>query len=256
MAASKIKKKNRLFLLFIVVFLLGLVINFPARLAWSLAKDYAPLPKDWQIEQINGSLWQGDALVRHRFDATDLELQIRWEFGPSVYLSQGLPLKLNLYHPGTDLVLLAGLDGLSGVKTELQGQVHPLLLNPFLKQNQAWIEGLIAFRNVRIAYGFDKTVTATGAMSWQGGGTYFLGNKKPMLIPYPPLALRFSTEKAGASAHLTTQDNDAPLAEFGLANNGWFSAKVFGLLKQVVPKLPMPRRAATEALVKYKEKVW
>lgn len=256
MAITQAKKSRRLFLLFALVLFIGLLVHFPARLAWSLINQQIKMPKGWQVEQLNGSIWQGQALISHRLKTAPLEFSLNWHIGPSVFLQQGLPALINIKHPGTDINVLLGPDGFSGVKSQVQGQLHPLLLNPFLKQNKAWIEGQIHFRNIQLGYQFDKTVSAQGAITWQGGDTYFLGKKQPMLIPYPALALRLDSSQEGAVARLTTQDNDQTLADISLQNSGWFSVQILGRLKQVVPKLPVPRRAADQSLFKYKEKIW
>lgn len=256
MAASKAKKNRRLFLLFALVLFVGLLVHFPARLAWPLINQQIEMPKGWQVEQLNGSIWQGEALISHKLKQAPLEFSLSWHIGPSVFLQQGLPALINIKHPGTDVDVLLGPDGFSGVQSHVQGQLHPLLLNPFLKQNNAWIEGQIGFRNVQLGYQFDKSVSAQGAITWQGGNTYFLGKKQPMLIPYPALALRLGSSEEGAVAKLTTQDSDQTLADISLKNTGWFSVQVLGSLKQVVPKLPVPRRPADQSLFKYKEKIW
>ena len=257
MAMTQAKTKRRLFLLFALVLFIGLLVHFPARLAWPLINEQIKMPKAWQIEQLNGSVWQGEALVSHRLmPEAPLEFKLSWHISPLLYWRQGLPALVAVKHPGTDLKLLAGPDGFSGIQAKVQGTLHPLLLNPFLKENKAWIEGQIDFRNVHLTYQFDNKVFAQGAITWQGGDTYFLGKRDPILIPYPSLALRLNSSEKGAVGYLTTQQNNQALAEVALQNDGWLSAKVYGRLKQSVPGLPVPRRSADETLFKYQEKVW
>ena len=92
MAMTQAKTKRRLFLLFALVLFIGLLVYFPARLAWPLINEQIEMPKAWQIEQLNGSIWQGEALVSHRLTSkAPLEFKLSWHISPLLYWQQGLP---------------------------------------------------------------------------------------------------------------------------------------------------------------------
>ncbi|MBB1485863.1 hypothetical protein [Oceanospirillum sediminis] len=250
------KVRQQLVRIFLLIFMLGLLINLPVRAVWPYLEKQLSLPESLNISLLNGSVWQGDALIRYQYDNLQPEFRVWWQFSLIQWFRTGYPVQLTLKHPGTSLVARISPEGSESIRLRLEGILHPLLLNPFLKKHNAWIEGDIAFRNVSLILGQRAVKDTSGAITWQGGETWFLGNNKPVKIPYPPLALRFNSDPQASRADLTTQDSDDALAIIELNNDGWLSASILGRLKKSVPALPVPRRADDDALFRYKEKIW
>lgn len=243
-----------------LAFMFGLLANFPASAVWNYVEPQVRLPEQIQVDVVTGSVWQGQALVSVLNQGQHLQLKGQWWFGLSSLFNSGELLSFRLKHPGTELNLVAspGLD-FTSVSGRLSGHLNPLLLNPFLKQNNAWISGEASVNDLSFRLGNGRPQFVSGAVIWQGGDTYFLppGGQTPQLIRYPQLAIKTLTEDSGAiKAKVTTLGGEEPLVEVALMRDGWLSAQVFGRLKQAVPDLPVPRKPADQSLVKYKEKVF
>ena len=250
------KIRQQLVRIFLLIFMFGLLINLPVRAVWPYLEKQLPLPQSLNVSWLNGTFWKGDALIRYQHDDLQPEFRVLWQLSLIQWFHTGYPVQLTLKHPGTSLVARVVPDSSETIRLRLEGTLHPLLLNPFLKKHNAWIEGEIALRNVSLTLGQKVVTNTSGAITWQGGETWFLGGNKPVKIPYPPLALRLNSDQQASRADLTTQDSDAALAVIELKNDGWLSARVLGRLKKSVPALPVPRRADDDALFRYKEKIW
>lgn len=271
MSAATGRTRNRLILFFLFVFLIGLVVNLPARLVLPLLSDQNEWPSDVSVQGLNGTLWQGDTLLAFGLnqnrdvklelqagskDGLSVELRVGWSFSLVQWIQSGYPLIVTIRHPGSDVTAMLRPSGYGVYQAKLDGHLHALLLNPVLAGNNAWIEHGFSLRHVTAEFDHQKLLSMKGAVSWEGGDTYFLSRRKPVLIPYPPLVLRISDQEQGIYASLTTQDSAQPLAVIELNQNGWLSAKALGRLKRVVPALPVPARADDEKLFSYKEKLW
>lgn len=243
-----------------LAFVTGLLANFPASVVWNYIEPELQLPRQVSVEAVSGSIWRGETVFSVLNQGQRLQLKGKWGLGLSSFLDSGELLSFTLIHPGTELKLSASPSlSFTSVTGQLSGYLHPLLINPFLKQNKAWISGNTSINNLSFRLINGRPDFVRGAVIWQGGNTYFipLGGKSSQLIQYPQLAIKLSTETDGTvKARVTTLSEDAPLIEANLNKDGWLSAQVFGRLKQAVPDLPVPRKPVDQALVKYKEKVF
>ncbi len=243
-----------------IAFVLGLLANFPASVVWKYAQSYVSLPKQISVDAVGGSVWQGEALLSVADQGRNLQLKGVWMLGMSALLETGELFTLTLIHPGTALTVSAspGWD-FASLSGQLSGHLHPLLLNPFLRQNNAWISGKASINALTFLVRNGRPESVQGSVIWQGGDTYFLppAGQSPKLIRYPQLAIKAVTESEGAIlAKVTALGDEKPLIEASLKSDGWLSVAVLGRIKQAVPDLPVPRKAADQALVKYKEKVF
>ncbi|OPX55040.1 hypothetical protein SAMN02745127_02928 [Oceanospirillum multiglobuliferum] len=279
--------RKRYFYLFVATLCFGLLLQVPARYLADQLGILRFLPAHIKIEQLQGTLWQGQGILRYEHssrpntgDATTLELKLGWQFGLLPWLSESAPLVVTLNHIGSAIEAKLNLSGIDRFGLMLSGHIHPLLLNPFLKDNQSWISGRgqihhlsLALKGVslfdlpkalddlsrhrlNLSQWPDAEINLQGAITWEGGDTYFLAGQNPIKIIYPPLALRFSQENKSLNARLTPQDNDLSLAMISLAQTGWLNVQVDGQLKRIVPTLPMNYVAQGQSLFKYKEKVF
>ena len=249
-----------------LAFILGLLANFPASLVWDYAAPHLNLPRQLSVSTVGGSVWQGEAVLAVADRGRELQFKTHWQLGLSALWQHGEWAALSLRHPGSQLDLVASPGwSFSSVSGQLSGQVHPLLLNPFLKQNKAWISGVASINDLAFSYADGRPQSLSGAVIWQGGDTYFLppGAGSPQLIRYPQLAIRATTtvsakEKSSDEIRVvvTQLGQEGVLVEAALKPDGWLSARVNGRLKQAVPDLPVPRKPADQALVKYKEKLF
>lgn len=281
---SNILLKSRYFYLFVAVLCIGLLLQVPARLLWDQLGAQTLLPPQVKVQQLQGTLWQGEGLLRYQHhqsqDKAVLELKVSWRLGLLAWWSEGAPFVLMAQHVGSDVKLKVQLSSLNNFGVVLSGQVHPLLLNPILKTNQAWIEGVGYIHNLSLSVQHfslldlpvffeglsrrrldlnqwpDAQIKLQGMVAWDGGDTYFLAGQNPIKIVYPALALRFSQEGQSLKARLTPQDNDLTLAQVNFDKTGWLSVIVDGQLKRTVPTLPMHAVSAGQSLFKYKEKVF
>lgn len=244
-----------------LAFLLAVLSVFPVQPVWQWSGLAAQLPSQVQVDSLSGSIWRGEGLVTVRHNGLPLQLQLSWRLGLSSLWQQGALITLDLRHPGTHLTLSATPDlSFTGASGQLSGHLHPLLLNPVLKQNNAWISGEIRVTDLTWQVSGGRPAAVNGAVIWQGGDTYFINPAnpdRPQLIPYPQLALKVTT---GAdriiAARAVALGQSEPLVQVQLQPDGWLNAVVYGRLKQAVPKLPVPVKPADQPLVKYKEKVF
>lgn len=283
MHANLLFKKSYVYW-FLVVLLLGVMLQVPARLVWGQFGMSSFLPPQAQLESIQGTIWNGQGLLRYQYQskqsAATLELKVEWHLGLAAWWVEGAPFVLRVQHIGSELEAKFLLSGIDQFGLALSGRVHPLLLNPFLKENQAWMSGLgqvhhlrlsvqqfpivdipkvlkgLASRQLELNRWPNATVALQGAVAWEGGDTYFLAGQNPIKIIYPALVLRFSQSAGNLEARLTPQDKDLTLATVSLSQDGWLNLLVDGQLKRTVPSLPMPYVSEGQSLFKYKEKVF
>ncbi|OOV87637.1 hypothetical protein BTA35_0206300 [Oceanospirillum linum] len=244
-----------------IAFFLGLIANFPAKVAWGYVEKSLKLPEELSLVSIGGTAWNGHSVLSISNKDQLLQFKVDWQLGLPALLSHGRFFSLALSHPGTKLELTATPNWrLTGLKGQVSGHIHPLLLNPFLKQNKAWISGTASVNRLGFSFVDGKPETLSGAIVWQGGDTYFLppGGRSPQLIRYPQLAIRVSTQSQTGDIHATVTrlGDDGALVSGVLNQDGWLSVRVNGRLKEAVPDLPVPRKPADQALIKYKEKVF
>ncbi|WP_028303731.1 hypothetical protein [Oceanospirillum maris] len=245
-------------------FLLALICYFPAELAWRYSGLTERLPKALGLASISGSIWNAEAVLDLQHQKQTLQLKVGWRLGFSALWQQGYWLAVNMTYPGTSLQLLASpnvtLTGLTGGQGVLSGAINPLLINPLLKRNKAWIDGDITINRLDWRIENARPSFLQGTVIWQGGDTYFIQPAKadrPQLIRYPQLALKAKTDADGViNAIVTTLEQPKALVDVRLNPDGWLSATVFGRLKQAVPDLPVPRKPVEQALIKYKEKLF
>ncbi len=244
-----------------IAFFLGLMANFPAKVVWDYAETSLKLPRELSLVSIGGTVWNGQSVLSVSSKDQLLQLKVHWQLGFPALLRHGHFFSLVLSHPGTKLQLTATPTwNLTGLKGQASGHIHPLLLNPFLKQNKAWISGTASVNRFRFSFADGKPEALSGTLVWQGGDTYFLppGGRSPQLIRYPQLAIRVSTQSQTGDIHaaVTRLGDSGVLVAGTLKPDGWLAVRVNGRLKEAVPDLPVPRKAADQALVKYKEKVF
>ena len=243
-----------------IAFVLGLLANFPASIIWDYAQSRIQLQRQLSVEGVSGSLWQGETLISIRDQGRRLQLKGEWKLGLPALLESGELFVLVVNHPGTELKLIASPGwNFASISGQLSGHLHPLLLNPFLKQNKAWISGDTSINALAFRVQNGRPESLTGSVIWQGGETYFLppSGKSPRLIRYPQLAIKAFTGSDGAiDTQVTALGTQEPLIKASLMKDGWLSVAVFGRIKQAVPDLPVPRKPLDQTLVKYKEKVF
>lgn len=245
-------------------FMLALIAYFPAELAWRYSGIASQLPKEVKLVSIGGSVWNAQSvwqLQPLKQQPLLLQLKLNWQLGITPLWQHGALLSVRVQHPGTSLQLLASpSSSLTGASGQLSGQIDPLLLNPLLKKNKAWIDGTIGINALSWRIKDARPSFLQGTVIWQGGDTYFIPPNqadRPQLIRYPQLALRATTAEDGSiSAIVSTLEQPEPLASVVLQTDGWLAATLYGRLKQAVPDLPVPRKPADQALIKYKEKLF
>jgi len=245
-------------------FMLALMAYFPAELAWRYSGIASQLPKEVKLVSIGGSVWNAQSVWQLQpltQQPQPLQLKLSWQLGIAPLWQHGALLSIRVQHPGTAQQQLASPNGaLTGGSGQLSGQIDPLLLNPLLIKNKAWIDGTIQINALHWQVEDARPRFLQGAVIWQGGDTYFIPPAqadRPQLIRYPQLALRATTAANGSiSAIVSTLEQPEPLASIVLQSDGWLAATLYGRLKQAVPDLPVPRKPADQALIKYKEKLF
>lgn len=162
-----IKKILALGGVFLISFSFFLILFMPASFVWERAlKPGLDLrPYGVSIEAVEGTIWNGQALVEYK----KLESIVTWSAGLPSLLSLSLPLDVDVNsHAGTASLNVA--PGLFESALAIDSlDVNLAALNGVLSQYRVKVSGTLQARNWRVQAKGRKISSATGGFSWSGG---------------------------------------------------------------------------------------
>lgn len=152
--------------IYIVALALFLVFLVPAAFVWEQVAPKGALKKlGVRVEQVQGRLWEGQALVSYQ----GLQTIVDWDLHTAGLSSLSLPLDLSLNsHVGTAKAR-AEL-GMGGIELNVERLDADLAtLNRIAARKRVKLSGDLMIRGLSAQLTGDKVVNAEGKFSWTGG---------------------------------------------------------------------------------------
>jgi hypothetical protein len=160
-----------LILLGVMAFVAGVIVHFPAQLAWSMTPR--PLQQLVPVESVSGTLWRGTASPA----LAGQPVQVGWSLG-----WQGLAWQAR----AAGLDATGRLAGWPGGDTRLAvdaATVDPSFIKPWLRQQGlADVQGVLLVRGVELHRSQDGALAATGRLAWGPGRVQPVG-KAALQVP-------------------------------------------------------------------------
>lgn len=209
----------RLVAFFFAVYLLALVAMTP--LSW-LRHFFDPALQaaGIRLEQLDGSLWSGEARLQAPQTAA---LQLRWQAQPLYLLTLRLPFHWQLSNTSLELAgrltVKPGGASLAGVSGYIDDTAYAAVASSY----GAEIQGRLRLDNVRMSAGWSAQLgDLAGELSWSGGPvTVPFGNRR-QTFPVPQMQGLLSSDEAGWQVEIQALDQtaliDATLSREGLGS--------------------------------------
>ena len=185
-----IKKTIALFLVASLSYLLALVIYMPVSFAWQYAQNWLPkneLPV--RVQQTNGTLWLGEALLQSRFLAGVMS----WELDPLNFISDDPIVRLNFRSDKVDLKTKGMINGTDLVRVDGDLKMDLSAINPMLKQHRLDLSGVLDIRQLQtlIDTNSGQPKEIKGLAKWEGGTVSYPLGRQVQTTDMPPLIGKF-----------------------------------------------------------------
>ena len=189
-------KKTALYLsLFLFSLMLFLLASFPADVIWH--KGIAPqlegknLPV--KVLSLNGTIWDGKALVRYQ----NIESIVDWDIFLFGLLSLELPVELNI-NSQVGVVSLRADIGLGSTYVELvSADIDLVYLTPFFKRQRVKLSGQFVAKGIQVEVVDNQIKSASGMLSWSGGDIAYPAGRQLHERTLPMFKGRLETKTNG-----------------------------------------------------------
>lgn len=204
---ERVIKKTALYLsLFLLSLMLFLLAFVPADIVWH--KGIAPQLQGTNIPvkvlSLNGTIWDGQALVRYQ----DIESIVDWEISVLGALSLELPVDLNI-NSQAGLVDLKASIGLGSIYVELlTADIDLAQLTPLFRRQRVKLDGQLVAKDVRFEVVDNQFKSASGMLSWSGGDIAYPAGRQLHERTLPMFKGRLET-KTNGDIILGVRDIDA-----------------------------------------------
>ena len=162
-----IKKVILYLVVFIISLMLSLIVLFPANILWQqvLAPKINLSAMGVRVEKVQGTIWEGQALVNYGSIASILS----WDVQTSGLLGLSLPVQLNLVSQAGELKSVVTLRPSTVKITVPKADVQLTALNPVLKAQRLTLDGELLIKDLSVYLEGGRPVNASGLASWSGG---------------------------------------------------------------------------------------
>ena len=190
-----VKKVFAYLAVFLFSFLIFLVVLTPASFIWErlVAPNVSLRSLGVQVQQVSGSVWDGQALVSYQ----GVDSILDWNLHISGLLGLELPLQLDVKsHLGTAEAVLSA--GLGAAKLNLKSlDANLAVLNDVLSRRRIKLDGELVARNITVQVEDQKIVAAEGAFSWSGGQISYPAGRETHDREVPVFKGQISTREDG-----------------------------------------------------------
>ncbi len=203
-----IKKTIALFLVATLSYLFALIVYMPVSFAWQNVQNWLPrneLPM--RIQQTNGTLWLGEALLQSRF----LSGVLSWDLDPLNFINNDSLIKLNFRSDKVSLETHGRLSSSDLISVEGELKMDLAAINPMLKQHRLDLSGVLNVRQLEalIDSGNGQPREIHGQAKWDGGTVSYPLGRQVQTTVMPPLIGRFA--QAGENITLDVSEEASGL---------------------------------------------
>ena len=189
-------KKTALYLsLFLLSLVLFLLVSLPAEFVWQ--KGIAPQLKGQNIPikvlSLNGTLWEGQALVRYQH----IESVVDWKISVFGLVSLKLPVDLNIKSQAGTIKMAANVGlGASDIDV-ISADIDLAYLTPFFKRQRVTLGGQVIAKSVQVVVVDNHVKSASGLVSWSGGDIAYPAGRQLHERTLPVFKGRLETKSDG-----------------------------------------------------------
>jgi hypothetical protein len=224
----------------LVTFVCVIVVFAPAATLWNLVKnDVSRRIQDLQVLTVDGTVWQGDAMLRYReFPPAKLA----WDLSPLSLFRQQAVIVAELNGEGlaidSNSVIMR-----SGLVADGNGVINSSYINAVSTRYGLTFPGELIIRNLDIQSDFRWISDIDGRLSW-GGGQVLLQYAEPMVVQLPPLEAILSKVEGNNLLMDVTHAGDTVI-QVTLRPTGWAIVDIRARLFDLAG-LPRPERLQPE----------
>lgn len=203
-----------------LVYVVALVVMVPIGWIWEQASSRVPVPKMVNIEQLSGTLWQGNAAAR----VEGYPVTLGWDMGWPSLTGLSLPVDFSVSLAGSALSgdLNVGWPGKARVRAS--GELNVDDFKEVIEQSGgAMVKGVISIDRFLLAWDGEQISEADGLGRWPGGEVIW-----PMgRANFPPMQIDLDSTEGGVSLVIAEQGGDGPAARADVFFDGMLEAQVY-----------------------------
>jgi hypothetical protein len=175
--------------------MLFILASLPADVAWN--NGLAPQLKGKNIPvkvlSLNGTIWDGGALVRYQ----NIDSVVSWSISPLGLFSLAVPVELNVVSQAGELNVNANF-GLNSIYVELvSADVDLSYLTPLFKRQRVKLSGQLVAKGVQFEVVSNQFKSASGLLSWSGGDITYPAGRQLHDRTLPMFKARLETHNDG-----------------------------------------------------------
>ncbi|KEF31698.1 hypothetical protein D777_02047 [Marinobacter nitratireducens] len=213
-----------LVLLAALVYLFALIVLVPAGWLWHQASAQVPLPRQVQVNQVSGTVWDGAAGVV----VAGYPVRFDWQLGWPSVTELSLPLALSVATSQSSLQGNVTVAWPMSGELNARGTVAVAEFEDLIRQSGgAMIKGDVSIDRLNIAWADQKLSRAEGIGKWAGGAVSWpMGNQTGQAV-FPPMQAIMDTTAGGVEVTVSEQGGEGPAADANLLWNGMMEVRVY-----------------------------
>lgn len=230
--------------LFVGVMVLLAVVVYAAPA--SLLKQPLNANPNLQVQQLQGTLWNGSGAVR----VNNLNLgTLRWQFAPGRLLQAQAAFNYTLQGNNLDLSGTAGR-GVSRWLLDANGAVQDALVNQALAPYEIRMTGDLAVQTLALAAAGQRVAELTGNVAWPGGPVSYPapGGQATRALPALRAELTLDGDNSEPLANVHSESVNYPLLSLRVLNSGFVKISLTRRFTQIVG-MPWPGSEPDHAFV-------
>lgn len=189
---KKITLYGLVFLLALACFLIAMM---PARFVWeeAVAPNLDVRKLGVNVQAVEGTLWQGKALVQYK----SLASVLAWDVDLLGLFSLSLPIEIDVNSQAGELLALVR-PGLAGSELLIRkADIELSQINPFLRRQRVTLSGDLFIKDLVASYDGQRFDYANGVASWSGGDIAYPAQRSVHERQMPPFQVKLETQESG-----------------------------------------------------------
>ncbi|MCM0612595.1 type II secretion system protein N [Marinobacter sediminum] len=213
-----------LVLLAALVYLTAVIVWVPAGWLWQQASARVNLPKQVQVQQVSGQVWEGTAgLV-----ITGYPVRLDWRLGWPSVTGLSLPLAVSVASSQSLIEGDVTIGWPARAEVQARGRLAVAEFEDLIRRSGgALIEGDVTIDRLDVVWADNRVSQAEGVGRWAGGQvTWPMGNQTGQ-AQFPPMQANLDTTQGGVALTVAEQGGDGPAADASILWNGMMELRVY-----------------------------
>jgi len=205
----------------VLAFALGLLVNFPAAIAYDKFKPELPKQVSNLLSDVTGSVWNGQATLSEG----PLKTQVSWVLSPASFFTNDPTIKLYLTEIGHNLKVELTPQNDANGQVDISGLINSRFVNQQLKTNGIRISSDISVNELQVTVVDRQFSAASGTITWPGGT---VGYNYPDVknIQMPELTGALSVNGGALVIAITQTGKSTGISTLTFKLDGWVGVEV------------------------------